>query len=442
MTERLPTAVDRDLRASVRDGVAFSLMVGLGETYLPAFALALGHGEVSAGLLATLPMLVGASFQLGTPLGVRWLRSYRRWVVLCATCQALAFAPLVSGALLGDLALGWIFVSASAYWSFGMATTPAWNAWMGVLVPRERWAAFFAHRNRLCQSAVFLAVVVGGLVLDRGRGAGDGSVLLFGGLFAAAALARMLSARFLAGQSEPAGLADSLRTLPLPELKARFRHGPGARVLVYLVSTQLAVHLAAPLFTPFLLEGLRLGYGRFMAVTAAAFLARVVVLPGLGRLAATRGTAPLLWLGALGIAPLPVLWLLLDSFAGLLVLQAFAGAAWASLELATLLSFFEQLEQHERTSVLAVFNLAHTLAMAAGAVLGGLVFLHLGGYAVVFSLSALARLSTVVLLRGVGGVTPSPVARALRTLAVRPTSGAIQRPVLPAASERGPVDVD
>ena len=37
-------ALRRDLRSSVTDGVAHASMVGLGETYVPAFALALGHG--------------------------------------------------------------------------------------------------------------------------------------------------------------------------------------------------------------------------------------------------------------------------------------------------------------------------------------------------------------------------------------------------------------
>ena len=59
----------RDLRAIVGDGVAFSVMVGAGESYIPAFALAAGLGEITAGLVATLPMLVGAAFQLVTPGG-------------------------------------------------------------------------------------------------------------------------------------------------------------------------------------------------------------------------------------------------------------------------------------------------------------------------------------------------------------------------------------
>ena len=93
----------RDLAAITADGVSFSVMVGLGETYIPAFVLAAGLGEVAAGLIATLPPLAGAVFQLVTPFAVRHLHSYRRWVVACAALQALALAPLAMGGWRGQI---------------------------------------------------------------------------------------------------------------------------------------------------------------------------------------------------------------------------------------------------------------------------------------------------------------------------------------------------
>lgn len=59
-------------------------MVGCGETYLPAFALAAGFGPVAAGLVATIPLLAGAIAQLITPLAVVRLGTNRGWVVACA----------------------------------------------------------------------------------------------------------------------------------------------------------------------------------------------------------------------------------------------------------------------------------------------------------------------------------------------------------------------
>jgi hypothetical protein len=61
------SVIRSDLRASCIDGCMFSVMVGAGETYFPAFALALGVDKVTAGLVATVPMLFGAAIQLVSP---------------------------------------------------------------------------------------------------------------------------------------------------------------------------------------------------------------------------------------------------------------------------------------------------------------------------------------------------------------------------------------
>ena len=102
-------------------------MVGMGETYLPAFVLAVGLGELASGLIAAVPMLGGAVLQLLAPLGVRRLGSLRKWVILCAAAQALTFVPLVLAAVTGYAPTWFVFVVATWYWASGMATGPAWN---------------------------------------------------------------------------------------------------------------------------------------------------------------------------------------------------------------------------------------------------------------------------------------------------------------------------
>ena len=54
----------RNIRSSYADGAAFSMMVGFGETYLVAFALAIGISELTAGLLSSLPLIAGGLLQL------------------------------------------------------------------------------------------------------------------------------------------------------------------------------------------------------------------------------------------------------------------------------------------------------------------------------------------------------------------------------------------
>ncbi|MFM8890832.1 MAG: hypothetical protein ACKOTB_04250, partial [Planctomycetia bacterium] len=117
----------RDLWVTTADATAFSLMVGCGETYIPAFALALGLGPVAAGMTASLPVLVGAIFQLVTPLGVAWLGTNRGWCIACTAVQALSFIPFATWAFRGHASLPELLVAASVYWSAGMAGAPAWN---------------------------------------------------------------------------------------------------------------------------------------------------------------------------------------------------------------------------------------------------------------------------------------------------------------------------
>ena len=97
------TRLGRDLRSSVGDAAGCGVMVGTGETYLQAFVLAAGLGEVIAGLITSLPQLAGGIAQLICPRGVRFLGSHRRWVVTCAALQGLSFLPLVVAAWRGTV---------------------------------------------------------------------------------------------------------------------------------------------------------------------------------------------------------------------------------------------------------------------------------------------------------------------------------------------------
>jgi len=432
----------RDLRAISADGAAFSLMVGVGETYLVPFALALGIAAGKASLLATLPVLAGSLLQLAAPAGVRRLGSYRRWVVGCAALQALCFVPLLGAALAGAAPPLLLFAIGAAYWGFGMATGPAWNAWVGTLVPARLRARFFARRARLTQLALLVGIVVGGYGLEWGKRSGR-LFLAFAAIFAVAGLARLISSRVIATQSEAPGLAERLEAIRLREVLRELSGRAAGRIVAWLLAMQVVVNLAAPFFAPYMLGPLGLSYDGFMLLIATSFVSRVAVMPLLGRLAERGRAAGLLRIGALGIVPLPALWLVTDDFRFLLGLQAVAGCAWAAVELATMLVFFDGLAQETRTSVLALYNVGSAAAVAVGSLLGAGLFTALGAgpsaYAALFAVSSIGRMATLPLLRGVEPPRGPPTAGELDTLAVRPSLGALQRPIL---SSLGPISED
>ena len=246
------------------------MTVGIGETYLPAFVLALSGSQLACGLVSTLPLLAGAVLQLVSPWVVQRLGAYRRWVVCCAAIQACVFLPLLIAALLGTIAVPLVFMLAAIYWGAGMASGSAWNAWMETLVPERLRVRYFARRSRISQWGLLAGFVAGGLMLQVAAG-GRFQIRAFAFLFLAAAVARFLSASFLFSQHEPLPPGKRLHSPPLGKLIASLAHDTNGPLLVYLLAAQAGVQIAGPYFTPFMLGHLGLNY--FHYVTAIRRLA-------------------------------------------------------------------------------------------------------------------------------------------------------------------------
>jgi MFS family permease len=409
----------KDFRASAIDGTTYNLMVGLGETYLPAFILALGLGEIAAGMVVAIPLLVGATLQLVAPAGVRWLGSNRLWVVLCATVQGACFLPLAGMAWWGTRPDAFVpllvgsYAIASVYWGAGLAGGPPWNSWIETIVPLRVRASFFAWRSRLGQLGLLVGFVGGGLLLDYARSRGQ-VLPAFAALFFLAAMCRFISARYLSRHSERAPALDSQHRVSMLEVVRRMcTHGRHERVLLFFLAMQWAVQISGPYFTSYMLGQLGISYSDYMLLVAASFTGKIVAYPMCGRLAYRYGTKRLLYVGAIGIFPLAGMWLYATDFPKMLALQFVGGVTWAAFELATLLTFFEKVRKEERTSILTAFNFLHSAALVGGSLMGGALISWLGknphAYLAVFALSSCVRVFVLAGLHwGMGGGTDTP----------------------------------
>jgi len=418
----------RDLRLVTTDGIAFSVHVGLGETYLGAFALAVSGSPIVAGLIVALPMIAGGLLQLVAPRLMPLFPSYRSYVVLFAAIQATSFLPLVAAALSDSPPPLLLFVCASAYWAAGLATAPGWNAWMTQIIPAGVRGRFFGRRQSLAHLGVLVGLSAAGFALD----AAGGQRQAFALLFAAAFIGRALSAFFLSRQSVPSGRPRP-RGIRVRHLLRRAWRSPSRELIATILIVHFSVHLASPFFTPFFLAERGVSYGVFMALLAANFAGKIASYPLLGRLARRAGLRQLMAVGGLGIAPLPLLWPALP-VPYIFLLQLVAGTCWAAFELAVLLSFLDVSDDPERTSLLATYHFLNTVVVAAASLSGAALLASLGqsrtAYLTLFSISAVARLISVALLlaRARGGI--AAYIPPLRNLGVRPWGEAIVRPVI------------
>lgn len=439
----------RNMVASTSDAAAYGVMVGVGETFLPAFALAVGLGEVTAGVVGSVPLMAGGLLQLISLWALSKGFSQKWWVVLAAGLQSLAFIPLIWVAYLGSVSGPVLLAIASFYWAAGLASGPAWNGWIERVIPKQMRANYFAKRTRATQLATMLGFVAGGVLLQFGR-QGGWVLLAFAGLFAIAFIARVISAVMLALHRLPSGVLrpsnplQPLAARPVTASQAVSRAYAGKHLLIYLVLVQGAVQISGPFFTPYMLRQLDLSYLAFTVLVAIAFVAKVVALPAWGQLARRRGAGWLLTVGGTAIVPLSALWIVSQNFYWLLFIQAINGVAWAAYELGFFLMFFEALPTERRVKMLTYYNMANTSAWCLGATLGAGLLSYWGtsveAYYGLFALSVVGRFLAVCYLYATRPEVKVRVTQiGLRVVGLRPNGGQLDSPILPSIPEAKPL---
>jgi len=409
----------RNLKAMNADGFSFSVMVGIAETYLPAFVLARGLGQINAALIATVPVLLGSILQLLAPMLLQRLKSYRRFVVTTASLQACSMLVLMSMALMPHVPAWTVFIPATLYWAAGLSTGPAWNTWVEFLVPQKIRSGFFARRSRLCHVGVLLGLVSGGLFL-RWSVAHEMTVAIFAVLFGIGAIGRFVSASMLARQTEvlqtPSGEQDLLekaesepepQIIPAKErlmavLQAIRRPGAAGRLVLFLMAIQTAVHVSGPYFNPYMLKILQLSWVEYMGLLSLGFFGKMLSLPWAARFANRFGSDRLLWVGSVGIVPISALWYLSQNVWCLAGIQILSGLVWGCYDLAVLLQFFRQIPSERRVAVLTLYNLGNSVAMVSGTLIGGFILKTTGGgmdgYLTLFVVSGFMRFFALLAL--------------------------------------------
>ncbi len=385
----------KTLRLSLIDAFLCSLMVGVGETYLPAYVLSIGLNEVFAGILASLPLVSGAFLQLFTPKGVKKIGSHKSWVVASTALQAMAFLPLVYFSDQGSPNFWTLFLILTLYWAANFAVGPAWNYWMGHLIPQEHACEYFAKRARISQIALLIGVVGGGICLHNKVELGPFSSV-FGLIFFLGFLCRIGSSLLLSAHhfqrdwtsgQKYCGLKDSLKLFMKCGVKRKF--------LLSFFPLQIAVYLSSPFVTPYLLAQVKLDYASYMGSLAAALIGKILMMTAIQKRQDSVDPFKLFMWGLILICPSPILWSLSQNYSYIITLQLMAGMAWACYEVGLSLIFFRDLKSEEKIPLLTVYNILSAAGIIVGTAIGGKLLMMFGmtsfGYMSVFAIGGFLR---------------------------------------------------
>jgi MFS family permease len=420
--------VDKALRHSVRDGMAYSVQVGAGETYFSAFALFLRATAPQIALLSTLPLLLASSAQIFSA----WIGNYvgrRRLVLLGCALQALLWLPIVAlPALLGEYAIPALLVLLVLYHSANNLSAPQWTSIMRDLVSERRRGRYFAHRTRLTTIATFGSLVICGLILHELDTQGR-TYLGFVVIFLIAFVARLISVYHLTFLHEP----PPTTTAPDMHIEHWWRSLLSTGAIgfsVYVALMNAAVGIASPFFTVYMLRDLELSYLQFTVLTGTSVFVQFLMLTTWGRIADIYGNRLILIVTSISLPIVPSLWLLSDDFWSLLLFQALSGLSWSGFTLSAGNLLYELVPQTRRAAYVAFHNVGTAAGVFGGAMLGALGEVVLPPRGVLLGESAV--LSNLLYLFIISGIARAIVAALLarRVRELRKPRRALSAPAL------------
>lgn len=369
--------IDQALRHSVKDGVAYSVMTGAGESYFSVFALFFKASNAQIGVLASLPALLGAFAQLFSAWLGRHGRSRRTLILFGASLQALTMLPiLILPLLFPQQAIPLLIACVILYFASVNLASPQWWSLMGDLVPEHRRGRYFAMRTRLCSLMAFIAFVSGGLVLHVFAGlkmTAWGFVILF----SLALVARLVSVYHIYKMYTPPGHVAVLESPFKRNIFRRIQGSAIARFSLFFAAMQFSVAVASPFFIVYMLRDLQLSYLQYTSIMATMILSQYLTLPRWGRVCDIFGNrVVLLFCGSI-IPLMPVLWLVSTNLWYLLCIQIIGGVVWAGFALSSGNFIYELVPAKKRVTNLALHNVLTGVAVFVGALLGGLLSEHL-----------------------------------------------------------------
>jgi MFS family permease len=409
-------AIDNALRHSVRDGMAYTVQVGAGETYFSAFALFLRATAPQVALLSTLPPLLASSAQLFSA----WIGSYvgrRRLVLFGCALQALLWLPIiVLPALLGQYAIPALLVLLVLYHSANNLAAPQWTSIMRDLVSERRRGRYFAHRTRLMTITTFVSLVACGLILHE-LDTADLTYLGFVVIFLIAFVARTISVYHLTFLHE----LPPTTTAPDMHIEHWWRTLLSTGAIgfsIYVALMNAAVGISSPFFTVYMLRDLTLSYFEFTLLQGTSVLVQFLMLTTWGRVADIYGNRLILIVTSISLPIVPAIWLLSDDFWALMLFQALSGLSWSGFTLSAGNLLYELVPQTRRAAYVAFHNVGTAAGVFGGAMLGSLLQVVLPPRAVLLGASGvMSSLLYVFVISGIArAIVAALLARRVREL--------------------------
>ncbi|MFZ3231155.1 MAG: MFS transporter [Pseudobdellovibrio sp.] len=343
-----------------------SLVVGLAETYFPAFSLAKGASPIEAGILVSLPMIFAVLFQF---VVLRKLKNLpvSTWVPLATGIQVVSLVSLTAFSTFEILnPVIYLLIIYSMYWAGFYSAIPAWNRWVSELVSFEDSQKYFSMRTRVVQVGIVAGLFMGGFLLHF-KQLNWPAEYLFASLFAVCASLKFLTFKLFRKQT------PSSATIHFDKEKAIALFNKHKTFFIRCAVFNFSVFFSAPFVASYLLSEKKLSYDHFMWVMIGLFAGKILMTLVLSKIRKNVSTSSLLFYGAICSAPLPLLWMYCTTLPLMILLQVVSGTAWACWEVGLSLNFFKHLHEDDKIEVVSIYYLLNVATQVLGTLIGAFI---------------------------------------------------------------------
>ncbi|HIJ14513.1 TPA: MFS transporter [Candidatus Woesearchaeota archaeon] len=393
---------EKTKKYSIVDGSAYSIMYGFGEQYVTPFAIKLGASNSEIGILASVPSFIGSLFQIiGAELTDKF-KNRKKIVTWFILFQAIILLPLFFVPFLTKSML-WLTFIFSLYLIFANIVGPAWNSWIGDVIPDDERAKYFSTRNKLVITSMMFSVLLAGLILNYFSNINIWTG--FGILFIIAFIGRLISWYYLTRQFEPKYVVDKESYFSFKDFLKRMPETNFGNFVIFRSLIAFTVMIASPFFAVYMLKDLNIPYWQYTVVLLAPMLVKVMTMTYWSKYSSRFGSRNIMIVSAVLIATIPLWWFLFGIFFEgkefifilLIFAESISGFAWAGFELTTFNYVLETVSSEKRARCFAYFNVVFGTAVMLGGLLGSWLVANIGVVIglktifIVFLVSAIAR---------------------------------------------------
>lgn len=272
-----PLDLSRGLHRLMLDGSCSQIMGALaGGAFLVAYALSLGAGNTSIGIIAALSPLTQV-LQIPAILLIERVKR-RKLIVVCMAGASRSLLVLMAGLpflLPPGYRLAAFLSCLCCYYALGTISGCAWNAWMYDLIPQDIMGRFFGKRLAVATACAALLSLAAGFLVDHAILVWSDERLVYSVLFAVAAIAGLYGVYNLSRVPEPTMTPQKMESI-FHLLTTPFRDGNFRNLLLFLGTWNFAINLAAPFYTVYMLKSLQLSLGLIMGLSVLSQAINVV----------------------------------------------------------------------------------------------------------------------------------------------------------------------